>query len=169
MTYQYFERGDTPIEYGDCHDQMYIVIDGEVDIVVDFETNKLQDKELPEVAQDLGVCGRGLIGKVKDFKIKAGLNVDQQLMKDMQKSMATKITQLFADINQKNSEKLGHCDHEKEAPVRDFSSVADIKDVKAYTENATQRGGSADRKVTKNSNAIGDHEKIATPTLNSIL
>lgn len=55
---------------------MYIVIDGQVDIVVDFETQKLQDKELPEIAEDLSLCGRSIIKKVTDFKIKAGLNVD---------------------------------------------------------------------------------------------
>ena len=81
---------------------MYIVIDGQVDIVVDFENNKIEDRELPDIAIDLGICGKGLIKRVTDFKIKAGLGVDQQLMKEIEKVMAAKLTQMVTNVHKRN-------------------------------------------------------------------
>ena len=133
MTYLYFEKGDSLVDYGECHDQMYIVIDGQVDIVVDFEnevSKNLQDKELPEIAQDLGICGNSLIKKVTDFKIKSGLNVDQKLLKEMQKiedDLATKMTTMFQDFNKKKD----HCCAHEEKPLeRDYSGSKEINDYK---------------------------------------
>ena len=70
ITYQFFEQGETILNFNQHCEEMYIILDGAVDFTVDTAKNRIQDKFIIDIAKDLTINPQTLIQEFNDFKNK---------------------------------------------------------------------------------------------------
>lgn len=83
LTYRFYEEGDQILDYGDCPDMMYIIMDGTVDFVVDLERQQLPGQEIIEIARDLRICSHSLVKNINDRKDRTGISERAKLMEQL--------------------------------------------------------------------------------------
>ena len=74
LTYETAEEGDKIIEYGKNTDEMYFILDGQVDFFVDLKQNEMRTKQVDDLCNDLTLNKKEIIKQIMEFKDRTGLN-----------------------------------------------------------------------------------------------
>ena len=72
LTYEHVSYSEL-LKYGENYDNLYIVMDGNVDLTVNLMKHNLGDKELDELCEDLMLEKKSFVKKVIEFKNSSGI------------------------------------------------------------------------------------------------
>jgi len=67
MKYQFCTKNEVLILNGEDHDNLYIILDGQVEFSVDYDKEEFKASDLKDIANDLGVSKKDLEKDFNDY------------------------------------------------------------------------------------------------------
>ena len=89
LTYEKRYQDETIVDFGRCYDQMWIVLDGNVEFKINIKENPMTTAEIQNIADDMGLPHDKVIMDMQKKMTACGLTPEAKILKQLKDFMSS--------------------------------------------------------------------------------